>query len=206
MKSVNELRAAHSTQHEDYVRILRLYSFEGPRSLVEKQVQNSLPNGSTRKGVMFGSTKADSEKGDIIFTVATLGDFPEIMSRAQTTPLAKVPSDSVDLAGKCVYLGRGTDHAAIYNAARAQGATHVTLYDGDADSAIVAWTLTAFRELFEIPSDPWNDLTPASTNDGPDEFSGTTKAPHVSAQPCGCNLAVNWICANHRAEIESNNR
>ena len=93
MKSVSELRAAHSTQHEDYVRILRLYAFEGPRSLVEKQVQNSLPNGSTRKAVMFGSTKTDLQKGDIIVTGSYPGDsVPTYKVDGETLWFIKVDS------------------------------------------------------------------------------------------------------------------
>ena len=57
---------------EDTIRVLRLYSFEGPRSMIEKQLERSLADRTNHPGIEGLTIK-----------VATLGSFPEIMEQAQ---------------------------------------------------------------------------------------------------------------------------
>lgn len=49
----------------DYVRVLRVIEYLGPREAVEKQVANS--------------KHGDHYFGDVIMRVATIGQFPEIL-------------------------------------------------------------------------------------------------------------------------------
>lgn len=66
---------------QDIVRVLRLYSFEGPRDAVEKQLTNSLRDGTNDKS-QFGPFG----HGGIIIKVATLGTFPEILEALSSSP------------------------------------------------------------------------------------------------------------------------
>lgn len=54
---------------EEQIRITRIYVFDGPRKLVERQVAHSLPDG-TKQG--WG--------GGVKIHVATVGQFPEILT------------------------------------------------------------------------------------------------------------------------------
>lgn len=56
---------------EDTIRVLRVIEYTGPRSLVEKQIANSL-HGEKRTG----------PGEQITIRVATLGTFPEILEKA----------------------------------------------------------------------------------------------------------------------------
>lgn len=55
---------------EDIVRVIRIIQYEGPRSKVEKQVANSLHGGPKDWG------------SGVKITVATIGEWPEILNRA----------------------------------------------------------------------------------------------------------------------------
>lgn len=55
---------------EDIVRVLRIIEIVGPRSLVEKQVANSIHGTKTWN--------------DIRISAATIGEFPEILERVNT--------------------------------------------------------------------------------------------------------------------------
>lgn len=59
---------------EDNVRVLRLVEYVGPRSAVEEQVRRSI----------HGERHLWLGKGEgIVIRAVTLGEFPEIMSRAE---------------------------------------------------------------------------------------------------------------------------
>jgi hypothetical protein len=58
---------------EDIIRVIRLIQYEGPRSKVEKQVSNSMHGGPKDYG------------NGVKITITTLGDWPEIIERAEAT-------------------------------------------------------------------------------------------------------------------------
>jgi hypothetical protein len=61
---------------EDYVRVLRLVQYEGPRDLVEKQLKSSL-HGS--RDVMCGHRTGAS----VLITAVTLDQFPQVLGEAE---------------------------------------------------------------------------------------------------------------------------
>ena len=68
---------------EDIIRVIRLIQYEGPRSKVEKQVANSMHGGPKDWG------------NGVKITVTTLGDWPEIIARAEeATEIGKAASES----------------------------------------------------------------------------------------------------------------
>ena len=62
---------------EDRVRVLRLVEYEGPRSLVEAQIKNSIHG--TR---CFSPNRSDRVR----ITAVTLDQFPEVLEKARQTP------------------------------------------------------------------------------------------------------------------------
>ncbi len=66
-------RAQNNSLQEDRVRVLRLIEYEGPRKDVEAQVSQSIQG--TRIGMKT-----------VRITVVTLGQFPEVIEAARTTP------------------------------------------------------------------------------------------------------------------------
>lgn len=56
----------------DFVRVLRLIEYVGPRHLVEEQVRESIHG--TRPGIRDAS-------GSVLITVVTIGDFPESLAQ-----------------------------------------------------------------------------------------------------------------------------
>lgn len=67
---------------EDIVRVLRLVEYEGPRSLVEKQIENSIT------GTKWGH--GNSAIGRVRITAVTLDQFPQVLEEARRIP---VPED-----------------------------------------------------------------------------------------------------------------
>ena len=69
---------------EDNVRVLRLIEYEGPRSLVEAQVANSIHG--TRFGLVGKELSGGWPKRQVRITVTTLGVWPEVIEGARQTP------------------------------------------------------------------------------------------------------------------------
>lgn len=72
---------------EDRVEVLRIVRYEGPRSLIEKQVQQSL------HGSREGWTGAGHPDGGIVITAETIGEFPRVvqLANAQANPQQEEP-------------------------------------------------------------------------------------------------------------------
>jgi hypothetical protein len=64
----------------DKVRVLRLIEYSGPREQVEVQLNRSMRDGTHGPG-RFNTT--DPKREGVIIKIATLGDFPEILERAE---------------------------------------------------------------------------------------------------------------------------
>lgn len=71
---------------EDIVRVLRIIEYTGPRSLVEKQISNSI-HGTRCPG------------NGVIIRAATIGEYPEIMDRTYE-PYAKQSEAMLNMLGK----------------------------------------------------------------------------------------------------------
>jgi hypothetical protein len=67
---------------EDIVRVLRIVQYEGPRSLVEKQIENSI------HGMRYGLRQLGNYEPEnrVQITAVTLGEFPQVLTEAQRTP------------------------------------------------------------------------------------------------------------------------
>lgn len=57
---------------EDIVRVIRIYEFSGPRSLIEEQISNSI----------HGEKVLNTPKGRVVIKAATLGNYPELLETA----------------------------------------------------------------------------------------------------------------------------
>lgn len=64
--------------NEEIVRVLRIVEIKGPRSLVEKQVENSLHGTKTLRQYPKGRPA-----GVIQITAVTLHEFPEVLDNAE---------------------------------------------------------------------------------------------------------------------------
>ena len=86
---------------EDIVRVLRLVEYEGPRSLVEKQLAGSV------HGTRFGYGNPMRSGSYVRITVTTLGVFPEVIEEARRVP------DPQELAGMQAQLARTQQELAM---------------------------------------------------------------------------------------------
>lgn len=66
-----------SAKTEDQVRVLRLIEYEGPRSLVEEQIKNSI----------HGSRM--TMKNQVRISVVTLDQFPQVLEEARNISRSK---------------------------------------------------------------------------------------------------------------------
>jgi hypothetical protein len=78
------------TEMEDIVRVLRLVEYEGPRSVVERQVANSIHG--TRYACQVGASTVawPSASSRMRITAVTLGGYPEVLEEARQTPEPKL--------------------------------------------------------------------------------------------------------------------
>lgn len=66
---------------DDYIRVLRLIEYEGPREFVESQVERSI------HGTRVFNLPNTRNREFIRITGTTLGLFPEIVAEARITPM-----------------------------------------------------------------------------------------------------------------------
>jgi hypothetical protein len=71
----------------DKVRVLRLIEYSGPRQQVEDQLNRSMRDGTHGPG-RFNTT--DPKREGVTIKIATLGDFPELLERAEQNPVGTV--------------------------------------------------------------------------------------------------------------------
>lgn len=152
---------------QEQVRVLRLIEYVGPRDLVERQVKLSLHG--TRGGIrrrpgdpepMYGAANSPVE-----ITAVTLHEYPEVLERARTRPVATV-EDVYDHAGCTCTVGLPMDpDCPIHKVSPRSPAPAVERAGTDAaEPPPPAPTAAPLTEPTPVPAP-----TPVSTPNGPDD-------------------------------------
>lgn len=69
---------------QDRVRVLRLIEYSGSREAVERQIERSMKDGTHDRLNCWPNGAPKPTKPDcVVIKIATLGDFPEILERAE---------------------------------------------------------------------------------------------------------------------------
>jgi hypothetical protein len=71
----------------DIVRVLRLVEYEGPRDLVEKQIENSIHG--TRYGIVGRGLGGGWPRPAVRITAVTLEEFPQVLEEARRVACPK---------------------------------------------------------------------------------------------------------------------